>query len=101
MYGFILSCLYHLYPRNIHFVSKKDQFVVFAVELSFFVAEYTRKDENNAMIDKRKRMLERFLVRIGVHPILSQEHVFHRFIHGNESWVLSLYIDIHNNRLFM
>ncbi|KAG0764849.1 hypothetical protein G6F24_004895 [Rhizopus arrhizus] len=50
------------------------------------LSEYTRKDENNAMIDKRKRMLERFLVRIGVHPILSQEHVFHRFIHGNESW---------------
>ncbi|RCI02617.1 Autophagy-protein 20 [Rhizopus stolonifer] len=50
------------------------------------ITEYTRKDENIGVINKRKRMLERFLVRISDHPILRQEHVFHRFIHGNESW---------------
>lgn len=51
------------------------------------IAEYARKDENASMIDKRKRMLERFLNRICSHPILRQEHVFHRFILGSENWV--------------
>lgn len=50
--------------------------------------EYTYKDNNDmSMIDKRKRMLGRFLSRIIVHPVLSQEHIFHRFIYGTESWV--------------
>ncbi|CAO3663799.1 unnamed protein product [Rhizopus stolonifer] len=40
-----------------------------------------------SMIDKRKRMLGRFLSRIIVHPVLSQEHIFHRFIYGTESWI--------------
>ncbi|KAI9276577.1 hypothetical protein BY458DRAFT_505396 [Sporodiniella umbellata] len=50
------------------------------------IVEYTRKDESAEFINKRKRMLERFLMRVGIHPILRQEHVFHRFIHGKESW---------------
>ncbi|CEG81290.1 hypothetical protein RMATCC62417_15511 [Rhizopus microsporus] len=50
------------------------------------LSEYARKDENASMIDKRKRMLERFLNRVCSHPILRQEHVFHRFILGSENW---------------
>ncbi|RCI07288.1 Autophagy-protein 20 [Rhizopus stolonifer] len=52
------------------------------------LVEYTYKDNNDmSMIDKRKRMLGRFLSRIIVHPVLSQEHIFHRFIYGTESWI--------------
>lgn len=39
------------------------------------------------MIGRRKRMLQTFLNRIGRHPILSNEHVFHRFLDGEVSWV--------------
>lgn len=38
------------------------------------------------MIARRKRMLQTFLNRIGRHPILSNEHVFHRFLDGEVSW---------------
>ena len=41
------------------------------------------------MIEKRKRMLERFLKRVADHPILNQEHVFHRFLDNNHTWVNS------------
>ena len=39
------------------------------------------------MIARRKRMLQTFLNRISRHPILSNEHVFHRFLDGEVSWV--------------
>lgn len=39
------------------------------------------------MIARRKRMLQTFLNRIARHPILSNEHVFHRFLEGEVSWV--------------
>lgn len=39
------------------------------------------------MISQRKRMLQVFLNRISKHPILSNEHVFHRFLDGEASWV--------------
>ena len=39
------------------------------------------------MIAKRKRMLQTFLNRLARHPILSNEHVFHRFLDGEVSWV--------------
>ncbi len=32
-------------------------------------------------------MLEDFLRRVGGHPILSGEHVFHRFLEEGVSWV--------------
>ena len=41
------------------------------------------------MIARRKRMLQTFLNRIARHPILSNEHVFHRFLDGEVSWVRS------------
>ncbi len=39
------------------------------------------------MIARRKRMLQTFLNRIARHPILSNEHIFHRFLDGEVSWV--------------
>ena len=39
------------------------------------------------MISQRKRMLQAFLNRIARHPIISNEHVFHRFLDGEASWV--------------
>ena len=44
------------------------------------------------MIARRKRMLQTFLNRISRHPILSNEHVFHRFLDGEVSWVLQFLI---------
>lgn len=43
--------------------------------------------EDVAMIARRKRMLQTFLNRIARHPILSNDHVFHRFVEGEVSWV--------------
>lgn len=43
--------------------------------------------EDAAMIARRKRMLQTFLNRIAKHPILSNDHVFHRFLDGEVSWV--------------
>ncbi|CEP16935.1 hypothetical protein [Parasitella parasitica] len=37
-------------------------------------------------IEKRKRMLERFLQRLAKHPTLMKEHVFHRFLDGDTTW---------------
>ncbi|KAJ8522716.1 hypothetical protein ONZ45_g730 [Pleurotus djamor] len=42
--------------------------------------------EDTALIARRKRMLQTFLNRIARHPILSNEHVFHRFLDGEVSW---------------
>ncbi|KLO17960.1 hypothetical protein SCHPADRAFT_913377 [Schizopora paradoxa] len=42
--------------------------------------------EDVSMIARRKRMLQTFLNRVARHPILSNEHVFHRFLEGEVSW---------------
>lgn len=42
--------------------------------------------EDAAVIAKRRRMLQTFLNRLARHPILSNEHVFHRFLDGEVSW---------------
>ncbi|KAF8271595.1 hypothetical protein EI94DRAFT_1720139 [Lactarius quietus] len=46
----------------------------------------TKAREDAALIARRKRMLQTFLNRIARHPILSNEHVFHRFLDGEVSW---------------
>lgn len=46
--------------------------------------------EDVGMIARRKRMLQTFLNRVARHPILSNEHVFHRFLEGEVSWVSPL-----------
>ncbi|RCI03328.1 Autophagy-protein 20 [Rhizopus stolonifer] len=51
-------------------------------------SDYTthKQKDDTTIIEKRKRMLERFLKRIADHPILHQEHIFHRFLDGNHTW---------------
>ncbi|KII85815.1 hypothetical protein PLICRDRAFT_115525 [Plicaturopsis crispa FD-325 SS-3] len=54
------------------------------------VADYAVKQgkakEDATMIARRKRMLQTFLNRVARHPIISNEHVFHRFLEGDVSW---------------
>ena len=43
--------------------------------------------EDVALIARRKRLLQTFLNRLARHPILSNEHIYHRFLDGEVSWV--------------
>jgi hypothetical protein len=52
-----------------------------------YAAKQGKAKEDAAMIARRKRMLQTFLTRVARHPILSNEHVFHRFLDGEVSWV--------------
>ena len=52
-----------------------------------YAVKQAKAKEDAAMIALRKRMLQTFLNRIARHPILSNEHVFHRFLDGEVSWV--------------
>ncbi|KAG0337001.1 Sorting nexin, cytoplasm-to-vacuole targeting pathway/endosomal sorting [Podila humilis] len=45
-----------------------------------------KSKEDAAMVEKRKRMLQKFLNRLARHEILSYEHVFHRFLETGVSW---------------
>ncbi|EJD07565.1 uncharacterized protein FOMMEDRAFT_115887 [Fomitiporia mediterranea MF3/22] len=51
-----------------------------------YAVKQGKAKEDVAMIARRKRMLQTFLNRIARHPILSNEHVFHRFLEGEVSW---------------
>lgn len=55
--------------------------------ISDYATKPAKAKEDAGMIARRKRMLQTFLNRIGRHPILSNEHVFHRFLDGEVSWV--------------
>lgn len=57
-----------------------------ALSAEYAIAQKRSHDEPN-LIEKRQRLLQRFLVRVASHPRLSREHVFHRFLDGNTSWV--------------
>src|SRR5690554_5388011 len=61
-----------------------------------FVANYAnlqnKSKEDAAMVEKRKRMLQKFLNRLAKHEILSYEHVFHRFLETGVSWVRLTFI---------
>lgn len=56
--------------------------------LSDYASDYTsqKQKDDAAIIEKRKRMLQRFLTRLVVHPILKKEHVLHCFLDGNYTW---------------
>lgn len=54
--------------------------------ISDYATRPAKVKEDAPMIGRRKRMLQTFLNRIGRHPILSNEHVFHRFLDGEVSW---------------
>ena len=55
-----------------------------------YAVKQAKAKEDAALISRRKRMLQTFLNRIARHPILSNEHVFHRFLDGEVSWVRSI-----------
>jgi len=52
-----------------------------------YAIKQAKAREDAALIARRKRMLQTFLNRIARHPIISNEHVFHRFLQGEVSWV--------------
>ncbi|GLB41710.1 putative protein with phoX homologous domain, present in p47phox and p40phox [Lyophyllum shimeji] len=54
--------------------------------LGDYAVKQGKAKEDAAMIARRKRMLQTFLNRVARHPILSNEHVFHRFLDGEVSW---------------
>ncbi|KAF5338617.1 hypothetical protein D9611_012815 [Ephemerocybe angulata] len=51
-----------------------------------YAVKQAKAKEDAALISRRKRMLQTFLNRLARHPILSNEHVFHRFLDGEVSW---------------
>ena len=55
--------------------------------VSDYAIKQTKAKEDAALIARRKRMLQTFLNRVARHPVLSNEHVFHRFLDGEVSWV--------------
>jgi sorting nexin-4 len=52
-----------------------------------YAVKQGKAKEDAALIARRKRLLQTFLNRLARHPILSNEHVFHRFLDGEVSWV--------------
>ncbi|KDQ19082.1 hypothetical protein BOTBODRAFT_102975 [Botryobasidium botryosum FD-172 SS1] len=54
--------------------------------LSDYAVKQAKAKEDAGMISRRKRMLQVFLNRIAKHAILSNEHVFHRFLDRDVSW---------------
>jgi len=51
-----------------------------------YAVKQGKAKEDVTLIARRKRLLQTFLNRIARHPILSNEHVFHRFLDGEVSW---------------
>ncbi|KAI9478003.1 MAG: hypothetical protein EXX96DRAFT_569234 [Benjaminiella poitrasii] len=71
--------LVKLYPTTvIPPIPEKHSFSDYAI--------YQKQKDDSFMIEKRKRMLERFLKKIASHPVLNQEHVFHRFLDSESTW---------------
>ncbi|KIK07774.1 hypothetical protein K443DRAFT_86496 [Laccaria amethystina LaAM-08-1] len=54
--------------------------------LTDYAVKQGKAKEDVTLIARRKRMLQTFLNRVARHPILSNEHVFHRFLDGEVSW---------------
>jgi len=52
-----------------------------------YAAAPRKATEDVNIIDHRKRMLQSFLNRLAQHPILRRDHVVHRFLTGDASWV--------------
>ncbi|KAF9905671.1 Sorting nexin, cytoplasm-to-vacuole targeting pathway/endosomal sorting, partial [Lobosporangium transversale] len=45
-----------------------------------------KSKEDAVIVEKRKRMLQKFLNRLAKHEILSYEHIFHRFLEPDVAW---------------
>ncbi|PIA15999.1 hypothetical protein COEREDRAFT_81686 [Coemansia reversa NRRL 1564] len=74
------SCLCRLYPT----------FIVPPIPEKHSIAQYAvlqkRAKEDQYIIERRKRMLEHFVNHLAEHPILSSEHIVHRFLESGVSW---------------
>ncbi|KAJ2549535.1 Sorting nexin, cytoplasm-to-vacuole targeting pathway/endosomal sorting, partial [Coemansia sp. RSA 1933] len=74
------NCLCRLYPT----------FIVPPIPEKHSLTQYAvlqkRAKEDQYIIERRKRLLERFLNHIVENPILSSEHIFHRFMENGVSW---------------
>ncbi|KAF8630736.1 hypothetical protein AX17_005331 [Amanita inopinata Kibby_2008] len=74
------ECLLKLYPTLIIPPIPSKQ------TIGDYAVKQTKAKEDATLIARRKRMLQTFLNRLARHPILSNEHVFHRFLDGEVSW---------------
>ncbi|ORY41863.1 hypothetical protein BCR33DRAFT_326470 [Rhizoclosmatium globosum] len=55
----------------------------------YAVNPLSKPKEDPKLIDSRKRLLQLFLNRVAMHPILKREHIFHGFLEGDrmgKSW---------------
>ncbi|KAJ2232261.1 Sorting nexin, cytoplasm-to-vacuole targeting pathway/endosomal sorting [Coemansia sp. RSA 485] len=81
-------CLCRLYPT----------FIVPPIPEKHSLTQYAvlqkRAKEDQYIIERRKRMLEHFLNHLAEHPILSSEHIFHRFLENGVSWTEVLHSPI-------
>jgi sorting nexin-41/42 len=59
------------------------------LRIADYAAAPRKATEDVGIIDHRKRMLQSFLNRLAQHPILRRDHVVHRFLTGDASWVIS------------
>lgn len=59
----------------------------------YAVKGQSKAREDATIIARRKRLLEDFLKRLIRHPILGGEHVLHRFLEEDVSWVSSVLCD--------
>lgn len=74
------TCLSKLYPTLIIPPIPSKQ------TIGDYAVKQAKAKEDAALIARRKRMLQTFLNRLARHPILSNDHVFHRFLDGEISW---------------
>ncbi|KAJ2697563.1 Sorting nexin, cytoplasm-to-vacuole targeting pathway/endosomal sorting [Coemansia sp. IMI 209128] len=81
-------CLCRLYPT----------FIVPPIPEKHSLTQYAvlqkRAKEDQYIIERRKRMLEHFLNHLVEHPILSSEHILHRFMESGVSWTEVLHSPI-------
>ncbi|ORX68808.1 hypothetical protein DL89DRAFT_247776 [Linderina pennispora] len=85
------TCLCRLYPT----------FIVPPIPEKHSITQYAvlqkRAKEDQYIIERRKRMLERFLNHLVEHPILSSEHIVHRFFENGVSWTEVLHSPVVTN----
>ncbi|KAJ3129141.1 Sorting nexin, cytoplasm-to-vacuole targeting pathway/endosomal sorting [Nowakowskiella sp. JEL0407] len=54
--------------------------------ISDYATKQGKAKDDPVTIDKRKRMLETFLNRVAIHPVLRRDVVFHKFLEPGISW---------------
>ncbi|KAJ3352860.1 Sorting nexin, cytoplasm-to-vacuole targeting pathway/endosomal sorting [Allomyces javanicus] len=74
------KCLVKLYPALIVAPIPEKH------SLAAYATKQARAKEDRPLIDRRKRLLQSFLNRVAWHPILSTEHLFHRFLEPGAVW---------------